>query len=47
MFAVAQGGPILVTFEVRCAWLGRCSRRGARWEEHPGFALVGVCQGRW
>ena len=47
MFAVAQGGPVLVTFEVRCAWSGRHSRHGARWEEHPGFALVGIFQGWW
>jgi hypothetical protein len=45
-FDVAQGGPVLITFEARCAWSGRRSRRGARWEERPGFALVGVHQGR-
>ncbi|KIJ95638.1 hypothetical protein K443DRAFT_108417, partial [Laccaria amethystina LaAM-08-1] len=33
LFDVARGGPVLVGFEA--------SQRGARWEEHPGFALVG------
>ncbi|EDR09254.1 uncharacterized protein LACBIDRAFT_326697 [Laccaria bicolor S238N-H82] len=45
VFAVAHGGPVLVTFEARYVWSGRHSQRGARWEERPGFALVGVCQG--
>ena len=43
--AFARGGG-LTWFEARCAWSGRRSQRGARWEEHPGFALVGVHQGR-
>ena len=46
VFDVAQGGPVLVGFEARCAWSGRRSQRGARWEERPGFALVGVRQGQ-
>ncbi|KIJ95391.1 hypothetical protein K443DRAFT_108867, partial [Laccaria amethystina LaAM-08-1] len=33
LFDVAWGGPVLVGFEV--------SQCGVRWEEHPGFALVG------
>ena len=45
-FDVARRGLVLITFEARCAWSGRRSRRGARWKEHPGFALVGVHQGR-
>ena len=46
VFDVAQGGPVLVVFEARCSWSGRRSQRGARWEERPGFALVGARQGR-
>ena len=45
-FDVARGGLVLVTFEARCAWSGRRSRRGARRKERPGFALVGIHQGR-
>jgi hypothetical protein len=43
LFDVARGGPVFVGFEARCAWSGRRNQRGARWDEHHGFALVVVC----
>ncbi|EDQ98982.1 uncharacterized protein LACBIDRAFT_335487 [Laccaria bicolor S238N-H82] len=39
MFAMARGGPVLVTFEA--------SRRGARWEECPGGHSPGRGGRRW
>jgi hypothetical protein len=34
VFAMAQGGPVLVMFVARCAWPGQGSQRGGRWKGH-------------
>ena len=40
MFDVAQGGPVLVAFEARCAWSDRRSRRGASALALPWWAFA-------
>ena len=34
VFAVAQGGLVLIMFVARCAWSGQCSQCGRSWKGH-------------
>jgi hypothetical protein len=34
VFAMAQGGPVLVVFVARCAWSGQGGQHGGRWKGH-------------